>query len=176
MPDWESRLKEELGPSICNYPCSKLDSKPHILRAPSSSVHACGEVVLIAPTGHVTPQKSTCNDQRLQSQQVITTASGHWRRSHTSEYSWLFQDSEAVCLWLWLYSSTQEKNQMFLVRPCCDTGVVTIAFREHCVIFALLRAGTGTEGLACWKGVARKTLPRNDEARISAIWWPLLWN
>lgn len=150
---WTSLLKEELGTRICNCMCSKLELTRHILSAHSSCVRTCGEVVLFAPTGHTTEEHLP----RVASPKSTTYYVWLWllkEKPHLRILLAVPRLSAAVCVWLWLSSSVQKENQMFPVRPSCDSGAVTVAFRENCIILHYGECGS-----------ARKVGPLKNECQ-----------
>lgn len=145
IPDWESLWEEGLG---TNSPCSKLDLTPRTLRTHSTSVHA--SVVRL----FWLPPYNTWLDLHYRTKHLPWVTSPKSTTYH--DCIWPSKEkphprillappglSAAVCVWLWLSPSLQEKNQMFPVRPSCDSGAVTLAFRERRVI---LQRGIGPEG------------------------------
>lgn len=117
-----------------------------------------------ASTGHMTgpsPQKSTCHEQHLQSQQALTEEKPHLRIPLAVGLS------TDVCAWLWLSAALQEKNQMFSVRPswCNDSSFPRIPHPFTA------RGGLSHVGWE-WQGK-----PSNEAAWTRAcLWWSLLWN
>lgn len=71
-----------------------------------------------------------------------------------------------LCMAVAFFFSPKKEPNVPGTPKLCDTGVVTIAFRERHVI---LQRGIGTEGLGLLNGVARKTSPLNEEAWTGAV-------